>query len=1248
MAQPRWLLPDLPAAEIVRLAGALGVGAPAAGVLYRRGLRSPDAARLFLRPALDALYDPYLLLGMDDAVARILRAIRDRERILIYGDYDVDGTTSVVILKTAIELAGGQADFHVPHRLKDGYGMRPEVVEAAAETGIRLIVSVDTGIRAAQVVTRATELGIDVIVTDHHLPEAELPPALAVLNPNRPDCRYPEKNLCGVGVAFKLVQALMSRLAWPEDKILRITESFLKLVAIGTVADVVPLTGENRIIVKHGLDGLRSVKNPGLRALLDVAGFAASVPSATQVAFRIAPRINAAGRMDTANAVIEMFLTQDRDRARALAEQLHELNAERQQAEADTVAACLEIPFEESQAALVYCGDDWHRGVLGIVASRVVERYHRPAFVLSRTGDGLAQGSGRSISKFHLLDALESMSDLFLKFGGHEHAAGLTLRFERVQEFRERFNAIAKARLKPEDFQPELEIDALIDFADITDRNVGEIFQLAPFGCGNPTPVFAAMNAEVLATPQIWKDKHLKLAIRQNGRNMSLKAWNQAERAPELERGARIDAAITFEDDAYSASRGFQPWGAVLRHFRRAAAATVAIFLVWFAAWRVSGQSAIPLSKPGMEDLTFWVNHNGLQSLEVSGDVGFGDMARILMRRRANDESFRKLRDRFTFRDKELGSIDTPDTFRLRQTAKGLEWVNRPARFVIAAANTFNLPVIIANQTASPISVKAAFNETAMPPASLAPNATGGYFLRVVESKPGTLHGKLTVNELAADIELDVRPLVNLRVEVPEPSRIYLTGSDGLAYAPYGSISRITAMSAEYFFHARDSFELEMPAGETVIEATRGQEYELTRQIVDLKPGRPETVRVALKRWTNMSAKGWYSADAHIHANYTAPDHQVIHPKDIRLQTYGEDLNNANLMVANSGGAFIHDAQYFEGRPNALSSRNFIMYWNEEMRNSGVYGHMSFFRLKKLVEPLYTGFRNTPYWEDYPPNYSLAEAAQEQGGAVTYVHPGMQPTYEGTGAHELPVDVALGQIDAMDVMSNNDEIACMAFYYRLLNCGFRLGISAGTDSFTNVADHYTPGGGRVYVHAGSELQYDEWIENYKRGRSFASNGPIIQITVDGTENGGEVKLAKGRKVRIQASCLSHIPLDACEIVMNGKAMISRPAAGKREVTIDESLEVGHSSWIAVRALGPWNRLVLNDLQAFAHSSPVYVTVAGERIRSAEDARFWVAWIDKLIAQVNTRGRFSTPERKKEVVDVCLRAREIYARQTAGL
>jgi single-stranded-DNA-specific exonuclease len=580
MAQPaRWLLPRFDSGAVETLARALGLGPAAAGVLYNRGYRDAESARRFLCPSLDDLYDPLLLRGMDAALDRLTRAIRNGEKILIYGDYDVDGTTSVVILKRAIEIAGGAADFHVPDRLKDGYGMRPEVVEMAAQTGVSLIISVDTGIRAAEVVRRARELAIDVIITDHHLPESELPPAIAVLNPNRPDCEYPEKNLCGVGVAFKLVEALLASLDWPAAKLRRVLESFLKLVAIGTVADVVPLTGENRILVKHGLSGLGDVRNPGLRALLEVAGFTGgSVPSATQVAFRIAPRMNAAGRMATANDVIEMLITTDPDRARALAEQLHALNSERQKTEAEIVdtilADCERAPVDDLRAALVFSAAGWHRGVLGIVASRLVERFHRPVFVLSEDpGTGLAQGSGRSIPRFHLLEALESMPDLFAKFGGHYHAAGLTLETGHIADFRRRFQDYASARLTPEDFLPELDLDGVIRLRDINERTVTQISSLAPFGCGHPEPVFAALDVEIAGPPVVWKEKHLRVPLRQDGRMLWLKAWNFAERRTELNAGARVDAALTLEDDPYSAANGLPAWSAVLRDVRPAQAA---------------------------------------------------------------------------------------------------------------------------------------------------------------------------------------------------------------------------------------------------------------------------------------------------------------------------------------------------------------------------------------------------------------------------------------------------------------------------------------------------------------------------------------------------------------------------------------------------------------------------------------------------------------------------------------------------
>jgi single-stranded-DNA-specific exonuclease len=568
----RWVLPAPDANLVSALSTELQIGTAAAKVLVHRGFADPAAAHRFLHPAFEELHDPLTMRDMPAAIERIARAISEREHILIYGDYDVDGTTSVVLLTKAFELAGGNATYHVPHRLKDGYGMRPEVVEAAAEQGVKLIVSVDTGIRAAEVVRRANELGIDVIVTDHHLPEADLPPALAVLNPNRPDCAYPEKNLCGAGVAFKVIQALLPHMGWPAEKVRRVAESFLKLTAIATVADVVPLTGENRIIVSHGLRGLDQVRNIGLRALLDVAGFTGNAaPNARQVGFQIGPRINAAGRMDTAGAVIELLLTKDPARARDLAKQLDDQNAERQQVQAEIVATCEQIAVGDAECALVYYGEEWHRGVLGIVASRLVERLQRPVFVLGRNSDdGLASGSGRSIPAFHLLDALESMSDLFVRFGGHAHAAGVTMETANVEEFRRRFHAFAAARLRADDFLRRLEIDAVLELREISEQAIEELFTLAPFGHGNQAPLFAALGVEVASPPTIMKEKHLRITVRQNGRNLVLKAWNLAHRASELVPGTLVDVAFHLEEDAYSASRGYPPWAAILRDFRPA------------------------------------------------------------------------------------------------------------------------------------------------------------------------------------------------------------------------------------------------------------------------------------------------------------------------------------------------------------------------------------------------------------------------------------------------------------------------------------------------------------------------------------------------------------------------------------------------------------------------------------------------------------------------------------------------------
>ena len=512
-----------------------------------------------------------MMRDMDRALARLQAAIRDGEKIEIHGDYDVDGTTSTVILKTAIGMAGGAAGFFIPHRVRDGYGMRDTAIDRAAENGVKLIISVDTGIRACAAVMRAKDLGIDVIVTDHHLPEHGLPPAVAVLNPNRVDCIYPEKTLCGAAVAFKLAHALLATLGWPREKLDRILASLLKLVAIATIADVVPLTGENRVMVAFGLRGLADVRNAGLRALLDAAGVTPGrAPTTTQIGFRVAPRINAAGRMASASEVVELFLTNDVKRARDIAERLSAFNADRQTEEQriieEILAECETSVTDLTTAALVFAREKWHRGVLGIVASRLVERFCRPVFVLG-IDNGEAAGSGRSISVFHLLESLESMSGLFVKFGGHRQAAGVTMASGRIEEFRNSLVAYASARLKAEDFEPIQKIDARLRFSDIGNEFWGVLQQLEPFGMGNAAPVFAATDVEVMNEPAVMKEKHVRFAAAQDGRVINFKAFNMAHRLDELERGAHLDLAFQIEADDY-----WGGWSAKVCDFRSARA----------------------------------------------------------------------------------------------------------------------------------------------------------------------------------------------------------------------------------------------------------------------------------------------------------------------------------------------------------------------------------------------------------------------------------------------------------------------------------------------------------------------------------------------------------------------------------------------------------------------------------------------------------------------------------------------------
>jgi single-stranded-DNA-specific exonuclease len=527
-------------------------------LLANRGYFDPPSARKFLSPSMADLHSPYKMAGMRAAVERLVAAIERRERVLIYGDYDVDGTMATLILKTVIELLGGQCDFHVPHRLLEGYGMRDDVIERAAADGIRLIISVDTGIRAFAAAETAQRLGLDLIVTDHHLPQSEgVPRALAVVNPNQAGCEYPCKALCGAGVAFKIAQALLEKTGRE-----RLIPSFLKIAAIATIADAVPLVDENRAFVRFGLQGLANPVNPGLRALLKVCDLDHGRPlSVTDIAFRIAPRMNAAGRMDVAREVIELFTVKDCSRATELAQRLEQLNVSRQQEEArisDAIRAQVEQNPELAEAyCMVVDGEDWHRGVIGICASRVVDRYYRPALVISRDGEE-AHGSGRSIQSFHLLDALESCPELFTRFGGHAHAVGFALPSDRVPELRKRLNEFAKARLTPNDFIPMLAYDGEIALDQVTPSLWESLQQLEPFGMSNPEPVFIARGIRNGGQARIMKQKHIKLNLLRyaNGqssgplsRSIDALGWRMAERltAQPLETGDTLDVAFKIE-----------------------------------------------------------------------------------------------------------------------------------------------------------------------------------------------------------------------------------------------------------------------------------------------------------------------------------------------------------------------------------------------------------------------------------------------------------------------------------------------------------------------------------------------------------------------------------------------------------------------------------------------------------------------------------------------------------------------------
>jgi single-stranded-DNA-specific exonuclease len=572
----RWSFVEPHPAEAVALARAARLPQVLAELLVARGVTQPAEAFAFLNPEVAHLHDPFLMLGMKAAVERLERAIALREPVLLYGDYDVDGTTAVVLLKTAIEMLGGEARFHVPHRLREGYGLQSSVLEAAYAEGARLVITVDTGMRAFAEAETARGLGLDLIITDHHLLEAgeAVPHALAILNPNQPACGYPEKFLCGAAIAMKLAQALLERRdqARAREKTL---PSFLKMAAIATIADAVPLQGENRVIAALGLRELRRPAGAGLRALFAAAALdpAARAISGFDVAFRLAPRINAAGRMDVATDVVELFTTRDKARAAELAAKLERLNRERRETEATALVAIEALLASDAELAadrlLVVDGDGWHRGVIGILASRVVERTAKPAIVVS-VEESVAYGSGRSIDGFHLLNALESCADLFTRFGGHAFAVGFALPADKLPELKRRLRLYAEEHLGGREPEHMLRIHAELPLDRITSVLVGWLRKLEPFGHGNPEPVFVARKARLLTPPRLMKERHLRLELAQDsvqppplpGTSGALHAvgWNLAARAAELglAQGSLIDLAYRIRENEHPEYGGLE------------------------------------------------------------------------------------------------------------------------------------------------------------------------------------------------------------------------------------------------------------------------------------------------------------------------------------------------------------------------------------------------------------------------------------------------------------------------------------------------------------------------------------------------------------------------------------------------------------------------------------------------------------------------------------------------------------------
>ncbi len=563
MLKKKWILKEFDKNRVVEISKAFNISPLTAIILYNRGLREDAEIRDFLARDLNAMHDPFLMKDMDKATERIHQAKRNNEKITIYGDYDVDGITSIAILYKYLEKMGIEVGYYVPDRMVEGYGVNREALDKIKSDGTSLIITVDTGITAVEEAEYAKEIGLDFIITDHHECKEKIPNVYAAIDPKRKDCPYPFKSLAGVGVVFKLIQAL--DVTAPLKSLM---DAYADLMCLGTVADISPLIDENRVIVTEGLKRFKTTKNIGLKALIDVSTNGKTITTST-IGYTIAPRINASGRLGCASTSVELFLTEDNDKALELANSLCHENTLRQQTEQKMFKEALSYiekhPEIEKDDVLVIPHENWHHGIVGIVSSKITEKYYKPSILFAVDGD-FAKGSGRSVTGFNLFGALEDSSSLLEKFGGHELAAGLTIKSENIESFRKRINEYAKGKIDDMSRIPTISLDAQIKVTYITIETVHDINKLQPFGVNNPTPSFAVRNIKIHRISVMSEGKHLRMTLYKDGKYLDAVGFGMGDYYSMFEEGDYIDVAFALDINDY---KGFQNVQLILKDMRK-------------------------------------------------------------------------------------------------------------------------------------------------------------------------------------------------------------------------------------------------------------------------------------------------------------------------------------------------------------------------------------------------------------------------------------------------------------------------------------------------------------------------------------------------------------------------------------------------------------------------------------------------------------------------------------------------------